>query len=81
MNHKKYEPISYGKYCIDLFRAELVDISRAIQMVVFEGGDGQIQSFEIQPLGIQFFAFYRFIYVKLWKFRDAYRFGLLNWGN
>ena len=39
MNHKKYECISYGKYCIGLFRAELVDISRVIQMVVYECGD------------------------------------------
>ena len=78
INHKKYESISCGKYCIDLFRAELVGISRAIQMVVCEGGDWQIQSFEIQPRGIQFFPLHHFMYV---KFRDAYRFGLLNWGN
>ena len=67
MNHKTYEGISYGKYCIDLFCAESVDISRAIQMVVCEGGDWQIQSFEIQSLGIQFFPLQCFMYVKTLK--------------
>ena len=49
-----YKKINHKKY------------ERAIQMVVCEGGDWQIQPFAIQPLSIQFFSYsLSYVYKKM----------------